>query len=371
MNKIKIDYNKLKQICLAPESKWLGEGNYYFKNNGAKILAVAHLDYVCDDGKPDFVKYKYKGSTFVMSETLDDRLGVFIITELLPQLGIVTDILLTTDEEIGRSTGQLFEEKTDYNWMFSFDRRSRDIVSYMYEDDELRKLLMNSIGGFFNQGSYSDISSMQHLKIKGLNFGAGYHNEHSPECYATEREILIGVNQFIRWYRKYKDTHLPHTPTMYGGAKKQAWKYDYGQGYDDYGWYGRGNKNVYLTESREIEDEKGYDLTEDDEVVFGTCDNCDTESLVYYHNKWDAWLCNDCYETYDRGDWDTIAIRSNEVEKCQLCGTTETDATSMGGTMDWVEMSNGKSVLVCDICGDYLSKHYGNREFEDTIQVKY
>ena len=44
----------------------------------------------------------------VHSGALDDRLGAYIILDLLPKLGINVDVLLTVGEEQGRSTANFF-----------------------------------------------------------------------------------------------------------------------------------------------------------------------------------------------------------------------------------------------------------------------
>jgi len=105
---------------------------FYFMDNEADILAVAHLDTV-----QQTVKFSMdKKNGLIHSPQLDDRLGAYIILEhLLRDMNY--DVLLTIDEEKGRSTARSFNNGKKYNWMFSFDRRGTDAVMYQYESPEM------------------------------------------------------------------------------------------------------------------------------------------------------------------------------------------------------------------------------------------
>jgi len=145
----------------------------------------------------------------IYSPTLDDRLGVYIILELLPKLGVTCDWLLTNYEESGNSTASQFSAYKQYNWMFSFDRKGYDVVTYQYQDRKLKKLL-NKHGFIVASGSYSDISSLEHLGCKGMNFGCGYHEYHSPNAYAVMSQLIYQVTLFVRFYNSIKNTQLRH-----------------------------------------------------------------------------------------------------------------------------------------------------------------
>lgn len=175
-------------------------------DNGASILGVAHLDSACSYAKP-----KFTGQT-VVSPQLDDRLGVWVMLDLLPALGAVPfDVLLTTDEEIGASTASDFLPSKDYNWVFSFDRRGLDTVMYEYEDQETAALV-ESFGLKVGGGSFSDICYLDHLGVKGFNFGTGYHAEHTFKCYANLRDTLQNSIKFMEFASDLRDTKLPHIP---------------------------------------------------------------------------------------------------------------------------------------------------------------
>src|SRR4051794_30743638 len=77
---------------------------YYYRDNGSDILAVAHLDTVGLAHQRACHFVDTEGGPVVYSRALDDRLGAYIILDLLPALGITHDILLTVGEESGQST---------------------------------------------------------------------------------------------------------------------------------------------------------------------------------------------------------------------------------------------------------------------------
>jgi hypothetical protein len=108
-----------------------GERCYFYKDNGSNTLAVAHLDTVQKRGWCELTQLSH--DTLVFSPKLDDRLGAYVILELLPKLGINVDVLLTTDEESSNSTAMEFKTQKQYNWMVEFDRAGRDAVLYQYQ----------------------------------------------------------------------------------------------------------------------------------------------------------------------------------------------------------------------------------------------
>lgn len=116
------------------------EGSTYtFKDNGSPVLAVAHLDTVQEASYSSI--FRVKGERVLLCPRLDDRLGVYIITRLLPRMGITCDLLLTTGEEVGCSSAELFLTDKQYNWAFSFDRSGADCVLYQHDHKKLRRVL--------------------------------------------------------------------------------------------------------------------------------------------------------------------------------------------------------------------------------------
>jgi len=344
MKSLQININELKSICLMDEKKLIpDQSNYYFKDNGSNILAVAHCDYVCN-GTPDFASYSYKGTTYILSETLDDRLGVYLITKLLPSMGINVDVLLTTDEEIGLSTAQDFETDKQYNWIFSFDRRETDIVTYDYGDDEFDDLIYKATGQEVEWGSFSDIIYLEHLGVKGLNFGCGYSNEHTLKCFATTRKISRGLANFKSFYDKYKDTKLPH----YATRRSYSTGLGYSRGRTD--WYDRWDDDDETRLPKNDRMIRPTPLTTGElrkGGVYGTCDGCDNP-LSY--TKWcddvQGYLCDGCM-----AELNTLLPQTEEDEflLCDMCGWETIDHSKL----------QKRTVLdterhLCYLCDEYI-----------------
>ena len=183
----------------------------YYKDNNSKILGVAHLD-SCQKFT-DYQKIVIAKNELIFSQTLDDRLGVWTLLEILPSFNIKFDILLTSGEEIGQSTATEFETQKKYNWIFSFDRTGTDVVLYQYETQKLVELLekYNFVTGF---GSFSDISYLEHLRCKAFNFGTCYYNYHSKLAYANLTELRVQIKKFLKFYHNLKNTRLKHTEVI-------------------------------------------------------------------------------------------------------------------------------------------------------------
>lgn len=219
------------------------DGRIVFIDRGASILAVAHTDTVREtkfnglfSSTPGRVSDKsftvlpkldskiHKGKTsdnhpfmsmkkhltIFAAAGLDDRLGVYIITEILPQLNIEVDVLLTTNEERGDSTAKKFHElypDKKYNWIIEFDRRGDDVVMYQYDKPELRDKL-KEIGAKPSTGSYTDICDLWELGCAGFNWGTGYHYAHSLDSFAILQVTAEQIAIFAKFYDKYKNTYF-------------------------------------------------------------------------------------------------------------------------------------------------------------------
>ena len=209
------DARRLVHCCTADDfSRYgtvtdLGHGDYYVhRDAGADILGVAHLDTVAGTKWCRFIDCGT--DTIVRSPGLDDRLGVYVVTHLLPALGVKCDWLLTTGEEQGRSTaGEFFTDK-QYNWLFSFDRTGTDVVMYEYDNPTTREMV-RSVGAPIGCGSFSDICFLEHLGCAGFNWGVGYHDYHSTRAYASLNDVFLQVGRFLAFYQQYKDEHVPHS----------------------------------------------------------------------------------------------------------------------------------------------------------------
>lgn len=253
----------LKRVCEAREESfgdaydmervWVldqmaPENFYFYKDNGSNILAVAHLDTVghADDRTTRFVVTEGAG-TVVFSRALDDRLGAYIILELLPKLGLKYDILLTVGEESGQSTAAYFEppKGKHYDYMIEFDRGGTDVVMYQYDDSEVRQMVKDA-GARVGDGSFSDISYLGHLGIKGFNWGVGYQDYHGPRAHAFLDDTFAMVSRYLTFAEQNEGVYMPHDEPEdrggrglgYGGwwddePTSGTWDPENGWSYDD------------------------------------------------------------------------------------------------------------------------------------------
>jgi hypothetical protein len=206
------DANTLKAICAednfdAYGQRYICEGKdryFHYADNGSDILAVAHLDSVADNIPAQVIDTA--AGPIVLSPALDDRLGAYVILDLLPKLGVNCDVLLTTGEESCNSTARDFAtaELTDkqYNWTFSFDRTGTDVVMYDYGTQHLKQLL-REVGADVGIGSYSDIADLDTLGCAGFNWGVGYRDYHGPRAHAWLNDTFMMVSQFLEFHQHH------------------------------------------------------------------------------------------------------------------------------------------------------------------------
>lgn len=210
---------------------WMGEvreklgRKHIFIDRGASVLAVAHADSV-----QAYAGFGYTKDT-LRCATLDNRLGLYLAVYHMPSVGINVDVLITDGEERGNSSAQDFVSDKQYNWIYSFDRTGDDVVLYGYEDDATEDL-MTSYGFKVGMGSYSDISELEHLGCKGMNFGCGMYNYHGKDAWADLGELDLNLSLFSNFYRAMAGEHLPHTQTV-RYSRYSSWR-DWG----NYDWRG-------------------------------------------------------------------------------------------------------------------------------------
>lgn len=206
------------------------EDFWFFKDNQSSVLAVAHLDTV---GAPDARAAHFvntEGGPVIFSRALDDRLGAYIILDLLPNLGIQYDILLTTGEESGSSTAQFFDAPKQYDWMIEFDRGGTDVVMYQYEDREVKEMV-EAAGAEVGDGIFSDICYLDHLDIKGFNWGVGYRDYHGPRAHAYLDDTFDMVAQYVLFNEQNEGTYMPHESRLISG---RPWWSSYGADLDEF-----------------------------------------------------------------------------------------------------------------------------------------
>lgn len=234
-----------------------------YVDNGSNVLGVVHTDTVADWRMFWRPKASYnKRVGMVNSIQLDDRLGVYVLTELLPSMGITLDFLLTDCEEVGSSTAKDFATEKQYNWMVGFDRRGLDVVMYQYHDQAWEKPIEDA-GMSLARGSFSDIGKLGKLGIIGFNWGVGYYNEHTPKCHCFIADVQYSAECFARFFEEWKDVYLPWEMKTTTGhslfAGEEWWE-------DEYVWV---RKSIEEYEERyggkDIDsgnDEDVYDMTE-------------------------------------------------------------------------------------------------------------
>lgn len=179
---------------------------FWYKDNGGKVLFVAHADTVKRPGV--FQPVKGRDDTRIYSPTWDDRAGIYVYTYFL-KMGLKMDFLLTEDEEQGKSTALWFDAPKKYNWMCMFDRKGTDAVCYQYTDETL-KYRLGKHNFNVGWGSYSCIRDLEHLGVQGINFGVGYHNNHDEWAYLSVTELRRNLRKFISFYREYKGIRMLH-----------------------------------------------------------------------------------------------------------------------------------------------------------------
>ena len=219
-----LDYKALSKVCSMGEQaiarkyglKYVhtADGGYWFKDNKANILAVAHLD--SQMPYTHFAVARMRHDTKIFCPTLDDRLGAYMLLEYLPKAGVEYDILLTTNEEKGRSTARFFRTDKQYKWMFMFDRMGTGSVVYNYDDRYKREkeigwsLALEDAGLYPSYGSYSCIKDLEFLGCKGVNVGVGYHNNHDIEAFASRNELMKQIQHFLTFYEENANIFYPH-----------------------------------------------------------------------------------------------------------------------------------------------------------------
>lgn len=217
------DRAALQRICTMPEEEFgtafgmqtvevdqhAPSNFYHFRDNGSDVLFVAHLDTVAKRGARDCHFVHTEAGLVVYSRALDDRLGAYVGLVLLPKLGITYDVLLTVGEETGQSTAAFFDASKDYRYMIEFDRGGTDVVMYQYEDDDTCDRVKAS-GARVGDGIFSDISYMEHLGIKGFNWGVGYRDYHTQRSHAYLSDTFTMVAHYLRFHEQNLGTTMPH-----------------------------------------------------------------------------------------------------------------------------------------------------------------
>ena len=195
------DIMKMMSWYVARESDGAFLGFKPHPSGQAKILAVAHVDYLAS-GKV----YKNNRKRIV-SSALDDRAGVYIALHMLEEYGVIADVVLTDAEEIGRSTLPMFgaEMLKKYNWVVQLDRGGTDAVTYGYTEfsPELEQFWRVSRGG------KSDIAYIEDIcPVSAFNLGVAYYQAHREDCFLIYRQLHSQLRKFKEFYDLYVDERM-------------------------------------------------------------------------------------------------------------------------------------------------------------------
>ncbi len=351
----KLDLIQMERRCAMPTAQFKREpgfqvfssktGVHLFKDNGADILAVAHLDTV--QSTDHFYELFVGGQRWVLNPKLDDRLGVYVILDYLPLYGLNYDILLTEGEETGRSTAGDFvpPEGKQYNWMFQFDRMGEDVVMYDYSCIELRGYLERhtfKVG----IGSFSDICKLEELGCKGFNVGVGYENYHSLWAIANLAILKRQILRFLSFYVEMHGIRLPHEKRVWSGRQYTGYGEEWGEWdaatksykrggnhHKKHRWEGNKlveDKSVQTQKSIEdtqpivqAESEKTTEIEIDPKTKLYKCPSCHkpVQSISWYRGMW---LCRECLmDSVDRVEPESESGHSYRVGVCAACNGEE------------------------------------------------
>jgi hypothetical protein len=256
------DFAVAYEMVYVPVAQKEPDDFYLFRDHGSRVLAVAHLDTVGAHWERTANFVETESGLVVFSRALDDRLGAYVILELLPALGLQYDTLLTVGEESGCSTAQFFEPEKEYDWIIEFDRGGTDVVLYEYEDAATVALVKDA-GARVGIGSFSDICYLEHLGVKGFNWGVGYRDYHGHRAHAYLEDTFDMVDRYIDFHLANEGDTLPHFRTS-----RRSW-------WDRGGWSWSADDNVAELGSRAVDD---VDLPEREcDALFGTHDHDDDE----------------------------------------------------------------------------------------------
>ena len=343
-------------------------GVHLFKDNGASVLAVAHLDSV--QSSNHFYELFVGGQRWVLNPKLDDRLGVYVILDYLPSYGLNYDILLTEGEESGRSTAGDFNppEGKTYNWMFQFDRMGEDVVTYDYRCKELEEHLERH--GFKTAlGSFSDICKLESLGCKGFNVGCGYENYHSLWAIANLGILKRQLLRFLSFYWEMHNLHLPHTEKKWSGhvgaemggygGYRAGWEGPRGGNHRKRGKHYRWDKDKKALIEFDSPEEptqpplsqeatQPVETVEAKEKKLSECDLCNQEStsLTYIMG---CWFCDECVKEIEDPDG-----TGSRIGECHACLSPGEELKSYRGSW-YCPVCLAWAVHVCEGKGDVVA----------------
>lgn len=217
----KIDYREITRYCTMtlPEIEQLLDwsvhidglllGGRFARSGPAKILAIAHVDFIGSG-----VVHKANRREIVCS-ALDDRLGVYLALNMEGITGIPLDVILTDGEESGQSTARYISDAhlEKYNWIVEFDRMNLEPVTYGFDCMVPHLESLFARVGF---GSYTDIVELENKSPVGAyNHGIGYQRQHSENCSVKVADVRQSIANFVTVYERLGDTKIEHDPYIF------------------------------------------------------------------------------------------------------------------------------------------------------------
>jgi len=189
-----------------------GRQRYWYIDNKAPILLVAHIDTV---QTPKLNKGKRTGAGF------DDRLGCFGAWSLVHKYPNLFDVLITDFEETGGSTAKYFKSSHDYNFVVELDREGIDFVDYDLAHDDFISDWQGQTDMKQGIGSFSDICCLE-LPCSKINLGIGVYNSHFVNSGFKPKQFNSQLTKLVSFCKKFKDYHYPENDwnSFYGGFDK-------------------------------------------------------------------------------------------------------------------------------------------------------
>jgi hypothetical protein len=288
--------------------------HHIYIDNGADVLAIGHLDTVQQLTGITGHGLDACGETIVEATGLDDRLGAYAITHLLP---FPVDLLYLDHEETGNSTAQYFTPPTDkkYRYVLEFDRAGTDAVTYDIDCPEWLALL-RSAGAQIGNGSFTDLCYLEQEQWPQcmVNFGSGYYKAHSIDSYANLDELAEAVELAAKVNEL---ATAPDAPAQWEATNKAASNRPSTYRSFSAGSYGYNS----VTGSR-----RGYDLT--NRIREAKADPAPFRSGAYVSELFDATFIRYCAACGLR----MLAPRHYAVTEWPFCADCEPDLAEIVGT---------------------------------------
>ena len=208
---------------------------YKLDQRGGQIIGVAHCDYVERAwSAPVWLTKDGVRMNWIRAGQVDDRVGVWLLLDVLPNIeGMpIFDVLLTDDEESGRSTAQNVRQAMRYHWSFQFDRHGTDFVTYDLASKKFVNKFKEMTGIPLGIGSFSDICYLPESCNSRVNIGTAYYDEHNPDAYVNLDECARQVERFVQFASACADTEFPIGGRSKGYIRGESQRDSFSNRYD-------------------------------------------------------------------------------------------------------------------------------------------